>query len=188
MSLSEKSCSDLIIENKWRKIKTCPLCKKRSKFYYLSNVLKCSKCRKIFSVRKDTIFENSKISFKKWFKAIKYVTEKRMYNSVELSRHIGVTQKTAYYMLKKMKKKGVIKPRLSKQIQKQNEEAEIKYIRNVILSSRISIPGTKKLQKRNIPKNQKELYSYLKDKIKLERNMSKKRKTPYEAALLRAIG
>ena len=179
--------TNFIITNKWKKIRTCPLCNSRKKFYYFNDLIKCSKCRKIFSIRKGTIFENSKVSLRKWFKAIKYVTEKNIYNSVTLSKHIGVTQKTAYYMLKKMKKKGVIKPRISKQIQKQNEEAEIEYIRNVIFSSRISIPGTKKLQKRNIPKNQKELYSYLKDKVKLERNMSKKRKTPYEAALLRAI-
>lgn len=176
-----------IIENKWQKVKTCPICRKVKKFYYLNNQIKCAHCRKFFSIRKGTIFENSKVSFKKWFKAIKYVTEKNVYNSVALSNHINVTQKTAYYMLRKMKQKGVIKPRLSKQIQKQNEEAEVEYIRNVILSSRISVPGTKKLPYSKFPKNKRELYDYLKDKIKMENRISKKRRSPYEAAILRAI-
>src|SRR5476651_664742 len=48
-------------------------------------VYKCSKCRKQFSVRVGTIFEDSKISLQKWFAAIYLITShKKGISSLQL--------------------------------------------------------------------------------------------------------
>ncbi|MFV9952895.1 MAG: hypothetical protein AB8U97_00665 [Rickettsia endosymbiont of Haemaphysalis japonica] len=55
---------------------------------------KCSACKKRFSIKVGTIFENSKISLKKWFTAVLQVTTpKKSLSSLQLSRDINVTQK-----------------------------------------------------------------------------------------------
>jgi transposase-like protein len=62
-------------------------------------VYKCAKCERQFSIKVGTIFEDSKIPLKKWFAAIYLITShKKGISSIQLSKDIGVTQKTAWYM------------------------------------------------------------------------------------------
>jgi transposase-like protein len=59
----------------------------------------CSDCRKQFSVRTGTIFENSKIPLHQWMFALYYiVTDRKGLSSMQLSKELGVTQKTAWFM------------------------------------------------------------------------------------------
>ncbi|MBV7267736.1 hypothetical protein [Winogradskyella luteola] len=184
----DNKCIDYIIKHKWEKVKTCPLCHERRKFYYFKVTIKCAKCRKIFSIRKNTIFENSKVPLVKWFKAIEYVTESEEgNNSVKLSKHIKVTQKTAYFMLRKMKRFGVVNPRLTRKIQRQNNKILSELIRNKILSTIISMSGKPKISYKDLPKDRKEFYERLKEKIRIGEETMRKRKTAYEAAIIRAI-
>lgn len=77
-----------------------------------SQVYKCAdgryKCRntnKYFNVIKGTIFENTNIPLQKWFVAMWFVTcNTNGKSSVELSKDIGVSQKTAWVMLHKIRK------------------------------------------------------------------------------------
>lgn len=67
-------------------------------------VYKCSKCKRQFSVRVGTIFEDSKIPLKKWFAAIYLITShKKGISSLQLHRDLGVTQKTAWYLLHRVR-------------------------------------------------------------------------------------
>jgi transposase-like protein len=60
---------------------------------------RCRACNKQFSVRVGTIFEDSPISLSKWFTAIwMLINCKNGISSYELSRDLGVTQKTAWFM------------------------------------------------------------------------------------------
>jgi transposase-like protein len=71
------------------------------KIFRFSNgkVYKCAKCERQFSIRVGTIFEDSKVPLKKWFAAIYLITShKKGISSIQLSKDIGVTQKTAWYM------------------------------------------------------------------------------------------
>ena len=62
-------------------------------------------CRKQFSFRIGTIFEDSPISMSKWFVAIwMLVNCKNGVSSYELHRAIGVTQKTAWFMLHRVRR------------------------------------------------------------------------------------
>ena len=64
----------------------------------------CSGCRRAFSVTVGTIFENTKISLVKWFMAMYLISShKKGISSCQLSRDIRVTQKTAWFILHKIR-------------------------------------------------------------------------------------
>ena len=68
---------------------------------YLSTRLlwKCRECKKQFSVKVGTIFEDSPLGLDKWLPAVWLLTSSRTgVSSMELHRSIGVTQKTAWFM------------------------------------------------------------------------------------------
>ena len=59
-------------------------------------VFKCCDCGDEFSIRKDTIYEESKLPPHKWFMAAWLLTSNRNgINSYQLAREVGVAQKTA---------------------------------------------------------------------------------------------
>jgi transposase-like protein len=64
-----------------------------------AGVWKCKGCRKQFSVRVGTIFEESKIPLRKWLMAIHLMTSrKKGVSSHRIAREIDVTQKTAWFL------------------------------------------------------------------------------------------
>lgn len=65
---------------------------------------KCAECRQRFSIRVGTIFEDSKIPLRKWMVAIWLITSHRKgIASAQLARDIDVTQKTAWFMLHRLR-------------------------------------------------------------------------------------
>lgn len=98
----EESCVKHLESLRWPKGIVCPLCGGSRKFHKLTrgHIYKCSDCEKTFSVRKGTIFEESRLPLTKWFAAFWLITSNRKgINSCQLAREIGVTQKTAWFML-----------------------------------------------------------------------------------------
>ena len=69
------------------------------------NKYRCKNTGKYFNVKTGTLFDNTKIELRKWFMAIWLVTShKKGISSVQLSKDIGVTQKTAWFMLERIRK------------------------------------------------------------------------------------
>lgn len=102
---SEKKCIDYLKQIRWRNGSYCPYCNNK-KVYELKceNRFKCSNCKKMFSIRIGTIFEDSRIPLKKWFLAIYLITShKKGISSLQLSRDIGITQKSAWFMLQRLR-------------------------------------------------------------------------------------
>ena len=65
---------------------------------------KCHDCRKRFSIKVGTIFEDSKVQLRKWFMAIWLITShKKGIASTQLAKDIKVTQKTAWFMLHRLR-------------------------------------------------------------------------------------
>src|SRR5438045_1505412 len=83
----------------------CPKCGAVGQHYTLKdNTHKCLDCRKKFSVRHGTIFEDSKIKLRIWFMAIFLMTShKKGISSCQLAKDVGVTQKTAWFMLHRIR-------------------------------------------------------------------------------------
>ena len=66
--------------------------------------MKCASCRDMFTVRMGSIFEESPVPLQKWFLAIYLCTSlKKGVSSIQLSKYIGVTQKTAWFMLQRIR-------------------------------------------------------------------------------------
>src|SRR5260370_22604696 len=65
---------------------------------------KAKACRRQFSAKVGTIFEDSPIALDKWLPAIWMIaTDKNGISSYELHRALGVTQKTAWFMLHRIR-------------------------------------------------------------------------------------
>jgi hypothetical protein len=65
---------------------------------------KCMACHKQFLAKVGTIFEESPLGFDKWFPAMwLIVNAKNGINSHEIHRALGVTQKTAWFMLHRIR-------------------------------------------------------------------------------------
>src|SRR5208283_168526 len=74
--------------------------------YYLNTQKrwKCRDCRRQFSVKVESIFEDSPISLKKWLPALWLLVNcKNGVSSHEIARDLGVTQKTAWFMLQRLR-------------------------------------------------------------------------------------
>ena len=64
----------------------------------------CSTCRRHFTVRVNTIFHRSHVPLDKWLYAIYLITVARKgISSMQLSKEIGVTQKTAWYQAQRIR-------------------------------------------------------------------------------------
>lgn len=101
----EKTCSSHLAEMRWAGNPECPYCQ-HQKVYEFSNGIKykCAGCRRNFSARVGSIFEDSKICLQKWFVAIYLETShKKGISSHQLRKDIGVTQKTAWFMLHRIR-------------------------------------------------------------------------------------
>lgn len=66
---------------------------------------RCKKCLKDFTIKTGTVFGESKIPMQKWFIAIYLLTtSKKGISSVQLSKQVGTTQKTAWFMDHRIRK------------------------------------------------------------------------------------
>jgi transposase-like protein len=78
----------------------CPHCK-HNEIYKFSNGkrYRCAKCKQDFTIKTGTVFGESKISLQKWFIAIYLLSNSsKGISSVQLAKHVGVTQKTGWFM------------------------------------------------------------------------------------------
>jgi hypothetical protein len=103
----EKACRDYLIEQRWHSKPICPYCF-CDKVYVIENGrrFKCGHkdCYSKFSVTVGTIFEASNIALTKWLAAIYLCTaHKKGISSYQLGKDIGVSQKTAWFMLHRIR-------------------------------------------------------------------------------------
>ena len=92
----------------WPNGRYCPHCGSTETFENPASEnrpYRCKACGQHFSVRLGTVMERSKISLQKWAIAIYlHLTSLKGVSSMKLHRDIGVTQKTAWFMLQRIRK------------------------------------------------------------------------------------
>ena len=90
---------------RWPNGVVCPFCKGGShSFLSTRKTWQCKGCSKQFSIKKGSIFEDSPIKLDKWLIAMWLLANaKNGISSYELHRSIGVTQKTAWFMLHRLR-------------------------------------------------------------------------------------
>lgn len=101
----EQAAIDHFTAIRWRNGAFCPHCGTTKIYHFSDNrTHKCGSCRKRFSIKVGTIFHASKIPLQKWFMAIWMLTShKKGIASTTLANDIDVTQKTAWFMLHRLR-------------------------------------------------------------------------------------
>lgn len=103
---TEKQCQDFLFKSRWAHGVTCPKCGEIDvKTYKLaSGRIKCASCRNTFTVRTRSVFEDSPVPLQKWLLAIYLCgSYKKGISSIQLGKFINVTQKTAWFMLQRIR-------------------------------------------------------------------------------------
>lgn len=101
----EQAAIDHFTAIRWKDGEFCPYCGS-SRLYHFSDkrTHKCGDCRQRFSIKVGTIFEDTKIPIRKWLAAIWLITShKKGISSTALAKDIKVTQKTAWFMLHRLR-------------------------------------------------------------------------------------
>ena len=92
---------------RWAEGPYCPLCGGYERIYHFSDGQrhKCGDCRRVFRIIAGTMFADTPIKLlPKWFAAIWLDTcHSKGISSLQLAKDIGVTQKTAWYMLQRIR-------------------------------------------------------------------------------------
>ena len=101
---NEQACIDHLVKTRWPNGVTCPHCES-SKVYTCKKKFRCGACKRDFSVRTGTIYEGSPLPLRKWFAAMWLLSSSpKGISSCQLAREIGVTQKTAWFVLGRLRK------------------------------------------------------------------------------------
>ena len=97
---------EFLVNFRWPNRKpTCPRCDcTEVSFISTRRVWKCKGCKKQFSVKVSTVLEDSPIGLDKWLPAIWLAVNcKNGISSYEIARDLGVSQKTAWFMLHRIR-------------------------------------------------------------------------------------
>jgi transposase-like protein len=98
---NEETARTYLENQRWDNSIKCPRCEsgKISKWSRKQGWYRCGKCGEPFNVKTNTIFEHSKIPLNKWlFASYLIVTARKGVSSVQISKELGITQKSAWFM------------------------------------------------------------------------------------------
>lgn len=104
---SPENCREYLVARRWPNGVTCPVC--NSEKVYFDSSSNRWECRtrhpkRTFTLKTGTIFEDSPLGLDKWLPAVwMIVNMKNGVSSHEMARSLGVTQKTAWFMLHRIR-------------------------------------------------------------------------------------
>ena len=94
-----------LVNRLWPSGATCPACKRgeritdRKRDFY-----RCNACKLDFTIRTGTIFERSHVPLHKWLYAMYLlVTARKGISSIQLAKEIGISQKSAWFVLHRLR-------------------------------------------------------------------------------------
>ena len=89
----------------WPQGVRCPICGLGERIgNHSPGLYRCMQCKEAFSVRTGTIFERSHVPLHKWLYAMYLlVTARKGISSLQLSKEIGITQKSAWFVLHRLR-------------------------------------------------------------------------------------
>jgi transposase-like protein len=98
-------CTEFVAGLRWANGPVCSRCAGTEHSYLTTRRLwKCKACKKQFSVKVGTIFEDSPLGLDKWLPSVWLIANsKNGISSHELGRALGVTQKSAWFMLHRIR-------------------------------------------------------------------------------------
>ncbi|HVW94334.1 MAG TPA: IS1595 family transposase [Mucilaginibacter sp.] len=103
----EKSCHTYLASRRWCDGEvSCPYedCTCNKVYVFKDGIrYKCKNCGRIFTAKTRTIFEGSNLPLIKWFIAMHLIMHKKGISSVQLAKDIGTTQRTAWFLLQRIR-------------------------------------------------------------------------------------
>lgn len=102
---TEKDCHQYLASQRWNDVViTCPHCNHDRAYVFSDGIrYECADCKKQFTAKTKTFMEGSKVSSIKWLMTMFLLMHKKGISSVQLGKDIGVTQKTAWFMLQRVR-------------------------------------------------------------------------------------
>jgi transposase-like protein len=104
---SPENCRNFMVARRWPNGVTCPTCFSKTVYFDSSrNGWECKTRhpKRKFTLKTGTIFEDSPLGLDKWLPAVWMIANmKNGVSSHELARSLGVTQKTAWFMLHRIR-------------------------------------------------------------------------------------
>jgi len=102
---TDQDCINHLEELRWNGNVVSPFDPTSKVYNCKGNKYKCKNSGKYFNVKTNTIFDNTKLPLQKWFLAIWLVTShKKGISSLQLGRDLDITQKSAWFMLQRIRK------------------------------------------------------------------------------------
>jgi transposase-like protein len=102
-----QNCHDFMVSRRWPNGVTCPRCGSDSVYYVESRKgweCKTKHPKRTFTLKTGTIFEDSALGLDKWLPCVWLIANaKNGISSHEIARALGVTQKTAWFMLQRIR-------------------------------------------------------------------------------------
>lgn len=103
----ERACHRYLASRRWSDgLMICPHtgCNGESAYIFKNGITyKCKTCKRNYTAKTGTFMEASKIDTQKWFVAIYLFLHKKGISSIQLGKDIGVTQKTAWFVLQRLR-------------------------------------------------------------------------------------
>jgi transposase-like protein len=101
----EQVCIDAVAKMRWPNGVECPACSAKEPYWIKTQKRwKCRDCRRQFSVKLGSIFEDSPIPLQKWLPALWMLVNCRNgISSYEIQRDLGVSQKAGWFMLHRLR-------------------------------------------------------------------------------------
>ena len=98
-------CVQFVAKLRWPDGPVCPSCGGTEHSYLTTRrVWKCKACKRQFSVKVGSIFEDSAIPLDKWLAAMWMIANsKNGVSSHEMARSLGITQKSAWFLLHRVR-------------------------------------------------------------------------------------
>src|SRR6188472_1872940 len=104
---SPDNCREYLVARRWPNGVTCPTCGSTAVYFDSSrNGWECKTrhANRKFTLKTGTIFEDSPLGLDKWLPTVWMIANmKNGVSSHEVARSIGVTQKTAWFMLQRIR-------------------------------------------------------------------------------------
>ena len=102
----DKTAEKWFESNIWRNGRRCPHCgcMESREEPHPTMPYRCSECHKYFSVKMGTVMEASKLGYRKWaIVTYQFATNIKGISSMKIHRDLGVTQKTAWLMVQRLR-------------------------------------------------------------------------------------
>lgn len=101
----EQVCIDAFASMRWPTGPECPDCRTKNPYYIKTQKRwKCRECRRQFSVKLNSVFEDSPIPLQKWLPALWLLVNcKNGVSSYELAKDLGINQKSAWFVLHRLR-------------------------------------------------------------------------------------